>query len=168
MRKFLIPAAAALATTVAMATPAAAQYYPGQQAYGYQNYAYNSYGNGRNLEVRVQQVRNQIRDLSNRRVLSRNEARNLDRQAVQLQWRVQRVAWNGVNWNERRDVEMRLAGLERRVQQEARDWNGRYGNRNGYNSGYGYNNAYGYNAYDRDRDGRDDRYEDDRGTRHDN
>ena len=78
------------------------------------------------------------------------------------------MAWNGVNWNERRDVEMRLAGLERRVQQEARDWNGRYGNRNGYNSGYGYNNAYGYNAYDRDRDGRDDRYEDDRGTRHDN
>ena len=42
MRKFLIPAAAALATTVAMATPAAAQYYPGQQAYGYQNYAYNN------------------------------------------------------------------------------------------------------------------------------
>ena len=31
----------------------------------------------------------------------------------------------------------------------------------------GYNGAYGYNSYDRDRDGRDDRYEDDRGYDHD-
>jgi hypothetical protein len=175
MRKFLIPAAAALASTFAIATPAAAQYYPGQQygyqqnAYGYQNgYSYqNAYGQTQALQARVARVRVQIRELDRRNLLSSREARGLDRQAAQLQWRIQRVGWNGVNWNERRDVEVRLAGLERRVQREAMDGNGRYGNRYGYNNGYGYSNGYGYNQYDRDRDGRDDRYEDDRGSDHD-
>jgi hypothetical protein len=57
-----------------------------------------------------------------------------------------------LNYQELRSIEYRIARLEQHVRREVRDDN-RWGNRG--------------NGYDRDRDGRDDRYEDDRGTRHD-
>jgi hypothetical protein len=53
------------------------------------------------------------------------------------------------------NTERRIARLEQKIARDLRD-----GNRWGRNDGR-------YGAYDRDRDGRDDRYEDDRGTRHD-
>ena len=178
MRKFII-SAALLASTVAVAAPAAAQWAPPQPqgyAYGYQG----NYGQTRRLEVRIQQIRHQIRQLDRRNILSNREANRLEAEARSLQYRVRQLGYNGLNQRERYDIERRIARLEWNVRREANDGDRRFGQngygQNGYN-GYGQNgygqNAYGqngyngYNQYDRDRDGRDDRYEDDRGRDND-
>ena len=155
MRKFLI-SAALMASTVAIAAPAAAQWAPPQPqgyAYGYNN----NYGQVRRLQVRVDQIQRQIRQLDRRNVLSNREARRLNDEARSLEYRLRQLGHNGLNGRERYDIERRIARLEQHVYREARDgnnWrNDRYGN-NGYN-------------YDRDRDGLDDRYERDRGTNYD-
>ena len=177
MRKFLV-SAALLASTVAFAAPAAAQWAPPQPqgyAYGYQG----NYGQTRRLEVRIQQIRQQIRQLDRRNILSNREASRLEAEARSLQYRVRQLGYNGLNQRERYDIERRIARLEWNVRREASDGDRRFG-QNGYN-GYGYN-AYnsGYgdsdrdgindrydNRIDRDRDGRDDRREDDHGYDHD-
>lgn len=168
MRKFLI-SAALLGTTVAFAAPAAAQWAPPQPqgyAYGY----HNNYGQVRRLEVRIQQVRQQIRRLDRRNMLSNREARRLEGEARSLQYQVRQMGYNGLNQRERYVIERRIARLERHVWREANDGNRRYG-QNQY--GYGYNGTNDYDRdgvndrydrrIDRDRDGRDDRREDDGG-----
>ena len=160
MRKFLISAAVA-AASLAVAAPAAAQWAPAPQyGYGYNNgypqgYAYgynNAYGQTRKLQARIDQVQRQIYNLDRRNILSNREARSLNNEARNLEYRLRRSAMYGLNWNEQRDMQIRIARLEQRVFREARDRDGWRDNRWG-NNGY----------YDRDRDGRDDRYEDDRG-----
>lgn len=156
MRKFLV-SAALLASTIAVAAPAAAQWappVPQGYAYGYNN----NYGQVRRLEARVDQVRRTIRQLDRRNILSDREARRLSNEARYLDQRINMLARNGFNRRDRQDIEIRLARLEQRIRRDAID-----GNRYGY---YG-NNGYGQGGYDRDRDGRDDRYEDDRGRDHD-
>ncbi len=157
MRKFLI-SAALMASTVAVAAPAAAQWAP--PAYGQPQgyaYGYNNQGQVRRLEVRVQQIRNQIRQLDRRNILSNREAARLNQEARSLQYRIRQQSYNGLSGRERYDIERRIARLEQRVYREARDGDNRWGNRYQGQNGW----------YDRDRDGRDDRYEDDRGYRHD-
>jgi hypothetical protein len=154
MRKYLIPAAI-IASSLAAAAPAAAQWAPNGNAYGY-----NNYGQGRRLEVRVLQLRREIAQLDRRGILSNREARRLDTEARQLEYRVRQLAHNGIDRRERFVVEQRIARLEQQIRREATDGDRRFGRNNGYYDN-GYNNA--PNAYDRDRDGRDDRYEDDRG-----
>ena len=177
MRKYII-SAALLASTVAIAAPASAQWaqpQPQGYAYGYQG----NYGQTRRLEVRIQQIRQQIRHLDRRNILSNREAHRLEAEARSLQYRVRQLGYNGLNQRERYDIERRIARLEWNVRREANDGDRRF-SQNGYN-GYGQNgygqNAYGqngyngynsYNQYDHDRDGRDDRYEDDRGRDNDN
>ena len=154
MRKVLISLAVA-ASALAVATPASAQYYPVPQPQGY-GYGYNNnYGQVRRLQVRIDQIQRQIAQLDRRRVLSNREARRLHDESRSLERRLRDSSRNGLNFRERQNIEVRIARLELRVRHEATD-----GNRYGRNAQYG-------NAYDRDRDGRDDRYEDDRGTRHD-
>ena len=163
MRKLLITAAAA-ASALAVAAPAAAQMYPpppppgyayGQQGYGYQN----NYGQVRSLQVRIDNIQRRIERLRQRRVLTRNEVNGLRSESRAIERRLRAVAQWGLHPRERQDIEIRIARLEAHVRHEARD--GRRGMR-----AYVYDqNAYGY--FDRDRDGRDDRYEDDRGTRRD-
>ena len=148
MRKFLISAAIAV-SAVAVASPAAAQYYPQQQSYGYNN---AGYGQARNLLARVDQIRRQIQVLDSRDRISEREARSLRSEANVVRDQVRRASYNGLSRRERQSLEYRVARLEQRVRVEVRD-----GNRWTSNAG----------RYDRDRDGRDDRYEDDRGTRHD-
>jgi hypothetical protein len=161
MRKLMISLAAA-GTALAFATPAAAQYYP-QQSYGYgQQYGgygqqYSGYGNNgwgqmRALQARIDAVEHQIRRLDRRDVIPdyradrlRNEAQNVERQ-------LHFAARNGLNPYEANAINGRIAWLERQVQ---------YSLANRY-SGYG-NSGY----HDRDRDGRDDRYENDHGWDHD-
>ena len=144
MRKFLITAALATAT-LAAAAPAAAQWAPPHgNAYGY-----NNYGQVRRLEARVDQIRRQIRQLDRRNILSDREARRLGEEARDLDRRINFLARNGFNSRDRYEVERRIARLEQRLQRDANDGRRGYGN--------------GYNGFDRDRDGRDDRYEDDRG-----
>jgi hypothetical protein len=157
MRKFLV-SAALVAATLTAAAPASAQWArPQGNAYGY-----NNHGQVRRLEARVDQIRRQIHQLDRRNILSDREARRLSEEARDLDRRIDVLARNGFSGRDRYDIERRLARLEQRVQRDVNDGHG-YGY--GYNNGYGSNNGYGdgYNAPDRDRDGRDDRYEDDRG-----
>jgi TolA-binding protein len=156
MRKVLISLAVA-ASALAVAAPASAQYFPAPQgnAYGYNN----NYGQVRRLQVRINQIQRQIDQLDRRNVLSNKEARRLRDESRSLERRLAKVSRYGLNPRERQDIEVRIARLEQRVRYEANDGNRRYGSR--YN-----NNQRGY--MDRDRDGRDDRYEDDHGTRRDN
>ena len=82
MRKVLITLAAA-ASALAVASPAAAQYYPqpqygtpgyGQPGYGQQGYGYNNhYGYARQLQVRVDRIQREITRLAQYRIISRNE-----------------------------------------------------------------------------------------------
>ena len=149
MRKFLMSAALVTAS-LAAAAPASAQWAPPPQGYGY-GYGYNNYGQIRRLEARVDQVRRTIRQLDRRNILSDREAYRLSQEARYLDQRINMLARNGFDRRDRFDIERRLARLEQRIARDAYDGN-RYGNNHGY-----YGN-------DRDRDGRIDRLEDDRGT----
>jgi hypothetical protein len=152
MRKFLISAALAASTLIA-AAPAAAQYYPPQpQGYAY---GHNNYGQARRLQVRIDQVQRQINHLDSRNILSEREASRLRAESRGLERRLRAEARNGLNGRESYNIERGIQRLEVRIQREARDGNRYRGN---------YNNA-GWS--DRDRDGRNDRYEDDRGYNHD-
>ena len=152
MRKFIFTAAIAV-STLAVAAPAAAQWYPPQpqgNAYGY-----NNHGQVRRLDARIDAMQRQIKHLDQRDVLSEREARDLRHQSNDVERRLRVAARNGFNGWEANDIERRVQRLEVRIQREARDGNG-------WRSGY--SNA-GWS--DRDRDGRNDRYEDDRGYNHD-
>jgi opacity protein-like surface antigen len=152
MRKFIFAAAIA-ASTLAVSAPAAAQWYPPQpqgNAYGY-----NNYGQVRRLDARIDAMQRHIKRLDQRDVLSEREARDLRSQSNDVERRLRVAARNGLNGWEANDIERRVQRLEVRIQREARDGNG-------WRSGY--NNA-GWN--DRDRDRRNDLYEDDRGYDHD-
>ena len=154
MRKFLI-SAALMASTVAVAAPASAQWYP-QQPQGYA-YGYNyNYGQVRRLQVRIDQIQRQINRLDRRDVLSEREAARLRAESRSLEYRLRNASRYGLNGRERYEIERRIARLEQHVYREARDGNNWRNDR--YRSGYG---------YDRDRDGLDDRYERDRGTNYD-
>ena len=158
MKKIAFTAAAALSAMVA-AAPASAQAYGYPQRAPYGNaYGYNNYGQVRALQVRVQQLRGEIRQLDRRRILSNAESRRLDREAINVERRIIRSGRNGMNWNELRDNQNRIYRLEQNIRREAMDWNRRYGARYG---------AYHSAWMDRDHDGRNDRYEDDRGYHHD-
>ena len=157
MRKLLISLAAAGAA-LAIATPAAAQYYPGQpygapygNAYGYNN----NWGQVRSLQVRIDNIERQINQLDRRDRIRDRSADRLRDDANRLEQRLRHAARDGMSPWEAQDINVRLARLEQRVQASFRG--GRYGYQNGYGNG----------GYDRDRDGRDDRYEDDQGYRHD-
>ena len=170
MRKFIISLAAA-GSALAFATPAAAQYYPGPVPYGapYGNaYGYNNFGQVRALQVRLNAVERQINRLDRRNRIGDREADRLRREANRVENRLRNLARYGLNQYEANDVNRRIAIREQRVQFAAKNgWN-RYGQRYGWNGNYGYNGYNGYgNHADRDRDGRDDRYEDDRGYDHD-
>jgi hypothetical protein len=155
MRKVLISLAAA-GTAFAFATPASAQYYPAPQPYGYNNYGYNNYGNVRALQARIDAIQSQIKRLDRRDRIRDRAADRLREDSRNIENRLHRAARYGLNPYEANDISVRIAGLEQRVQYALGNRYNRYGY-NTYNSGY----------YDRDRDGRDDRYEDDRGYRHD-
>jgi opacity protein-like surface antigen len=157
MRKFLISLAVAT-SALAVAAPASAQYFPQPQGYGY---GYNNYGQVRRLQARIDRIQRQIERLDRRNILSNREARRLFEESRELERRLARAGRNGLNFRERQNIEVRIARLEMHVRLEATDGN-RWGR-----SGYGYNGYNGQYAYDRDRDGRDDRYEDDQGRRHD-
>src|SRR5687768_16514883 len=153
MRKFLISAALA-ATALTAAVPAAAQYGQPYPPYG-NAYGYNNYGHIRSLEARLNQLQRQIVRLDQRNILSNREAARLRASAHDIHNDLRRAGRDGFNQREANRFHQRVAQLEVRIQREARDWNNR-------------SNRYGdRNWSDRDRDGRNDRYEDDRGRAHD-
>jgi septal ring factor EnvC (AmiA/AmiB activator) len=157
MRKMIITAAAAV-SALAIAAPAAAQWAPAPppQAYGYgygqQGYGYNhNYGQVRALQVRLNQIERQIDRLDRRNRLSDREADRLRRDANRIERQLRAAAHNGLNPYEHRQISIRIARLEQNVRYQAND-----------------GNRWGRNEWrDRDRDGRPDRWEDDRGWDHD-
>jgi hypothetical protein len=133
MRKFLIPIVAA-GSAFAFTAPATAQYVqwrPPVYQYNPYNYGYNFNGINfaRSMESRVARIRTDIRVMRDRRVLSRKEARGLDRQAEHLQRRIFRASRYGINAYEARSLENQIFNLQRRVAREANDWDRRYGHR---------------------------------------
>jgi len=128
MRKFLIPIVAA-ASTLAIAAPAAAQWAP--PSYNYQPYnygrGYNGFNFARSMEARVQRIRGDIRNLQERRILGRGEARALEQEARNLQRRIYIASRNGIQPGEARGVENQIRRLEYRIQREATDRNNRPG-----------------------------------------
>ena len=157
MRKILISLAAAGAA-LAIASPASAQYYPGQPygygygqpyGYGYNGYGYNNYGQVRSLQYRIDAVERQINRLDRYNPVGNRAADGLRREANRIEDRLHRAARYGLNPYEANDIQVRIARLEQRVQYASA-----YGYRYGYN---GYNGYYG----DRDRDHDGDRDRDD-------
>jgi hypothetical protein len=147
--KFVLALAAAGAALV-VATPAAAQYYP--QSYG-NAYGYNQGNRGyvRALQARINHVQRTIRQFDRRDVIRDNRADRLRAEANQIERQLRRYARGGLYPAEANAIEGRIARLERQVQYSVA------------NRGYGYNQGF----RDRDHDGRNDRWEDDRGRRHD-
>ena len=166
MRKLIVSLAAA-GSVLAIATPAAAQYYPQAQPYAqpygapYGNaYGYNNnYGQVRSLQARINMVERQINQLDRRDRVRENTADRLRSEANKIERKLRSASRNGLNAYEANSIQIRITRLEQQVRYSVANTYGR----NGYN---GYNNN-GYNAYDRDRDGRDDRYEDDHGYQRD-
>ncbi|HET9356392.1 MAG TPA: hypothetical protein VFO42_09550 [Sphingomicrobium sp.] len=149
MRTKLLTAAA---LTIAAAAPAAAQWAPAPpQPYYGQGYNQANYGQFRSLQARIDRAQRRIEQLDRRDILSNREARRLRDLARDVRSDLFRAARDGLNYNEMRRFEARVGQLEFRIQREARDGN-RYGDRR---------------LADRDRDGRPDRWEDDRGRDHD-
>jgi len=121
MRKYLISIAAGV-SVIAMAAPASAQYAPRVDRYHrYDPAAFD----GRGLQVRVDRIREQIRNLESRRILSFREGRSLERQATNLQFRIARASRNGIQPGEARRLTDDIRRLEYRVQREASDFNNR-------------------------------------------
>jgi len=144
MRTFLISAAAA-ASALAVATPAAAQYYPAPPpppqgyAWGYQN----NYGHIRSLQVRIDNLQRRIARLDSRDRISEREARRLREESRDIERRLRRAAYNGLSPREHALITARIQRLEARIFRDVRDGRG------WANDGW----------IDRDRDGRDDRWE---------
>jgi TolA-binding protein len=130
MRKFLIPIAAA-GSALAFAAPASAQWAPPVYSYQPYNYgnAFSFHAFANSMQQRVERIRNDIRVMQGRRILSYSEARSLDVQANALQRRIYRASRNGIQRGEARNLENQIRNLEFRVQREARDWNNRPGRR---------------------------------------
>jgi hypothetical protein len=125
MKKFLISAAIA-AGALGLAAPAAAQYAPNYGApYGNAYGHNNNYGQARSLQVRVDRLQREIRQLDRRNILSNREAARLLDDSRDLERRLHRNARDGrgLTWNEMRAVEVRLVRLEQRVIHDARDGN---------------------------------------------
>lgn len=148
MRKLLFSitvAAAALA-----AAPAAAQ-----SGYGDRDrdrgYGYNQ-GQGRGLEQQLANLESRIRMAAERRIISRQEAFRLQRQANQIEWQYNRYRRNGLTQWEYRDIQNRIEGLRRQLRWDRNDRNDRnWGDRNDRDD-----------RYDRrDRDRNDDDHDDD-------
>lgn len=156
MHKFLIPLAAA-ASTLAIASPASAQWYPQPSPYAapYASpyaapYAHNGIAFARSMEARVHNLRHQVRDLGRRNLLTRGQARSFERQARSVQRQIRRSARYGLSGHERMRIEHRIARIEQLIQQRIAV-NMRHGNRHAYGNryygnrqGYGYRPAYGY------------------------
>jgi hypothetical protein len=112
MRKIILSIAAAGAA-LAIASPAAAQYYPQQRgAYGYNN----GFGEVRALQVRIENVQRQIARLDRRDVIRGRTADRLLDDANGIDRRLRDRARGGLNPREANDIQLRIAQLEQRVQ----------------------------------------------------
>lgn len=126
MRKLLISLAAA-GSALAIATPATAQFYPGQP-YGYNGYGYNNgWGQVRALQARIDNIERQINWLDRRDRIGDRGADRLRYDAERLEQRLRYAARGGLNPYEARDIEYGIGRLEQRVQYAVANGYGRNG-----------------------------------------
>jgi hypothetical protein len=154
MRKVLISLATA-ASALAFAAPASAQYFPQPQGYGY---GYNNYGHVRAMRARLDHLQRRIVQFDRRGIISNREGRDLFERSRNIERRLWQASRNGLHPNEAYDIERRIHRLERRLHEEARDGRRDRRDRRDWREDH---------FRDRDRDGRPDRFEDDRGRDHD-
>jgi hypothetical protein len=129
MRKLILTVAAVGAALVA-ASPAAAQYYPAPQPYGYNGYGFqNNWGQVRALQARIDNVERRINWLDRRDRIGDGRADRLREEADRIEHRLHERARGGLNPYEMRDIEVRIARLEQRVQYSVANGYGRYGYR---------------------------------------
>jgi len=130
MRKILLSVAVA-GTALVAASPAAAQYYPQPQPYGYNGY--NGYNNGygfgqvRALQARLNNVERQINRLDHRDRIGDRSADRLRRDADRIEDRLRRATRNGLDPREANDISYRIQQLEQRVQYSLANNYGRHG-----------------------------------------
>lgn len=145
MRKYVLALVAA-GSAIAVAAPASAQYYPQPRGNAY---GYNNWGQVRALQARLHAVERQVRFLDRRDVVGERRSDRMREEVDRIEDRLRRASRNGLNPYEANGISARISRLEQRIQ-------------------YAVANRGGYGEYrDRDRDGRNDRYEDDHGRRHD-
>ena len=122
MLKLLVPLAAA-ASALAFAAPASAQWFPQPYGYGYgHGYGgYGNYGSVRRLQARVDMLQREISRLRAYRMISSSEFRRLRRESREVEHRLYSRARWGLNPYEAREIEYRIARLERRIHREVMD-----------------------------------------------
>lgn len=152
MRKLVI--SLALASTAALAAPAAAQYHDpyrgggyGQDHYGYQQ--------GQQIQHRIYRLRERIQRLSQRGRVSRNEAYRLQLELDRIERRYAQYARNGLSQREVYELQQRLQNLQQQIREDRRDGR-RYDDDRRYGDDRRYDRGYGDDRYD------DGRYDDDR------
>ena len=119
MRKVLISLAAAVAT-LAVAAPASAQFYPApaRSAYGY-----NTYGQARSLQVRLDRIQRDINHLAQYRMITRNEHHKLMRDSREIERSLHRNARDGWGLDPREtyNTERKIVRLEQKIARDVRD-----------------------------------------------
>jgi hypothetical protein len=103
---------AVLLSSAFAAAPATAQYRDYNRGYGYdQNY-------GRGIEQQLGQLSQRIDNMYQRRLVSANEARRLQREVQNIQRRLYTHSRNGLSQREHQDIEYRVHNLRERLRQE--------------------------------------------------
>lgn len=156
MHKFVITLVAT-GSALAFASPAAAQYYPGQQSYGHRYDSNNDAARIHQIGRRIERLNRQIQNLGRADILNARQERSLSLESRDLGYQLRAAGRNGFNFREQRFVEARLASLEQRVHSVSA-----YRNRGSYNDYNGYSGA---QHRDRNRDRGEDRYNRDREDR---
>lgn len=121
MRKFLI-SVAATASTVALAAPASAQWYPPQpRGYAYGHPA--NMGLARAMQVRIDRIQRDIGYLAANRMISRKEYHNLRAESRDIERSLRRNARDGygLSRQEAYRVERKIARLEYKIARDVRD-----------------------------------------------
>lgn len=121
-------AAAALATGLAFATPAAADQqryaprYDSRADYGYgYGYGYRDRADVRQLRYRVSEIRRDIDHFARRGMITRREANKLMDSAHRLDRRIARSARNGMNRGEWRSAQEGIRRLQNEIRHDLRD-----------------------------------------------
>ena len=110
MRKIIM--SAVLLSSAFAAAPATAQYRDYNRGYGYdQDY-------GRGFEQQLGQISQRIDNMYQRRLVSPNEARRLQREVQNIQRRLYNHSRNGLSPREHQDIEYRVHNLRERLRQE--------------------------------------------------
>lgn len=110
MRKILIPAL--ILSSVAVAAPAAAQYRDNDRGFGY------SQQSGRVLDQQLQQIRQRIDNMFQRRLISNREAANLGERVREIRNRLFEYSRNGLSQREHQEIQARIHNLRERLQRE--------------------------------------------------